>query len=131
MDSWSKVTLCPLYFKSGLAALVQLYVDAINTPGVIPNVQTAWETSVMTKCSEACQASLKLYDATMNAELSGKLPCDSDFIRVKHELALQKGVALLEKETFGISATTTEKYWKKLTVRIKKRTKQVLTFVML
>ncbi|XP_068683206.1 guanylate-binding protein 4-like [Montipora foliosa] len=99
----------------GLAALVQLYVDAINTPGVIPNVQTAWETFVMTKCSEACEASLKLYDATMNAELSGKLPCDSDFIRVKHELALQKGVALLEKETFGISATTTEKYRKKLT----------------
>ena len=130
MDSWSKVTLCPLYFKSGLAALVQLYVDAINTPGVIPNVQTAWETFVMTKCSEACQASLKIYDATMNAELSGKLPCDSDFIRVKHELALQKGVALLEKETFGISATTTEKNRKKLTVRIKKRTKQVLTYAM-
>ncbi|XP_068705737.1 guanylate-binding protein 6-like isoform X2 [Montipora foliosa] len=100
---------------TGLAALVQLYVDAINTPGVIPNVQTAWETFVMTKCSEACEESLKLYDATMNAELSGKLPCDSDFIRVKHELGLQKGVALLEKETFGISAITTEKYWKKLT----------------
>ncbi|XP_068722035.1 guanylate-binding protein 6-like [Montipora capricornis] len=99
----------------GLAALVQLYVDAINTPGVIPNVQTAWETFVMTKCSEACEESLKLYDATMNAELSGKLPCDSDFIRVKHELALQKGVALLEKETFGISAITTEKNRKKLT----------------
>ncbi|KAJ7380884.1 hypothetical protein OS493_004467 [Desmophyllum pertusum] len=34
----------------GLAALVQLYVEAINTPGVIPNVQTAWETFVVTKC---------------------------------------------------------------------------------
>ena len=78
----------------------------------------------MTKCSEACQASLKLYDAKMNAELSGKLPCDSDFIRVKHELALQKGVAFLEKETFGISAITTEKYRKKLTVRIKKEKKK-------
>ena len=35
----------------GLAALVELYVQAINTPGVIPNVQSAWDTFVTDKCS--------------------------------------------------------------------------------
>ncbi|XP_067054263.1 guanylate-binding protein 6-like isoform X3 [Acropora muricata] len=98
----------------GLAALVCLYVEAINSPGMIPNVQTAWETFVMTKCSEARQASLGLYKERMTAELSGKLPCDNDFIREKHEMALQKGLSLLDKETFGIAATTTEKYLKEI-----------------
>ncbi|XP_074617681.1 guanylate-binding protein 6-like isoform X1 [Acropora palmata] len=98
----------------GLAALVCLYVEAINSPGMIPNVQTAWETFVMTKCSEARQASFRLYKETMTAELSGKLPCDNDVIRQKHEMALQKGLALLDKETFGIAATTTEKYLKEM-----------------
>ena len=92
------------------------YVDAINTPGLNPNMQTAWETFVMTKCSEAHQASFKLYQETMTAELSGKLPCNNDVIREKHEVALQKGIALFDKETFGIAATTTEKYLKEIMV---------------
>ena len=98
-----------------------LYVEAINSPGMIPNVQTAWETFVMTKCSEVRQASFRLYKETMTAELSGKLPCDNDVIRQKHEMALQKGLALLDKETFGIAATTTEKYLKEMVVRKKNR----------
>ena len=86
---------------------------------MIPNVQTAWETFVMTKCSEVRQASFRLYKETMTAELSGKLPCDNDVIRQKHEMALQKGLALLDEETFGIAATTTEKYLKEMVVRKK------------
>ena len=86
---------------------------------MIPNVQTAWETFVMTKCSEICQASFRLYKETMTTKLSGKLPCDNDVIRQKHEMALQKGIALLDKETFGIAATTTEKYLKEIVVRKK------------
>ena len=87
---------------------------------MIPNVQTAWETFVMTKCSEVCQASFRLYKETMKAELSGKLPCDNDVIRQKHEMALQKGLAPFDKETFGIAATTTKKYRKEMRVREKK-----------
>lgn len=100
----------------GLAALVQLYVEAINTPGVIPNVQSAWDTFVVTKCSESTQAALNVYDSIMTSGLSGHLPCDSDKIRQVHEVALEKGVAQLEGETVGISAITTEKYLRELTV---------------
>ncbi|XP_067052778.1 guanylate-binding protein 6-like, partial [Acropora muricata] len=98
----------------GLAELVIHYIEAINSPGMIPNVRTAWEYFVMTKCSEACQASFHLYEETMTAELSGKLPCDNDVIRQKHEMALQKGFAIFEDETFGIAATTTEKYRRRM-----------------
>ena len=102
--------------SSGLAALIRHYVDAINTPDMIPSVQTAWENFVMSKCSEARQASLGLYKEMMEAELSGKLPCDNDVIREKHEMALQKGLALFEEETFGIAATTTRKDLEELMV---------------
>ena len=102
---------------TGLAALVQLYVESINTPGVIPNVQTAWETFIVAKCSEATQAALSVYDAAMTAGLSGQLPCDNGVIRHYHEQALEKGVAQLESEIAGISAVTTEKYLRELTVR--------------
>lgn len=106
-----------------MAALVQLYVEAINTPGVIPNVQTAWETFVVTKCSEAANAALKAYDVTMTSRLAGHLPCDNEEIRKSHEAALEQGIAQLEAETFGISAVTTEKYLRELTVRGDKQDK--------
>ena len=81
-------------------------------------MQTAWETFVVTKCTEASREALQIYDATMNAALSGQLPCDSDKIRQNHELALEKGVTRLETETFGMSAITIEKYLRELTVSI-------------
>jgi len=105
----------------GLAALVQLYVEAINTPGVIPNVQTAWETFVVTKCSEAANAALKAYEAIMTSRLAGQLPCDNEEIRNSHEAALEQGIAQLEAETIGISAVTTEKYLRELTEALDKK----------
>ena len=38
---------------TGLAALITLYVEAINTPGTLPNVLSAWETFVEAKCIDA------------------------------------------------------------------------------
>ena len=62
--------------------------------------------------------SFQLYEETITAELSGKLPCDHDVIRQKHEMALEKGFALFEDETFRIAATTTEKYRREMMVGI-------------
>ena len=91
-------------------------MDAINTPGVIPNVQSAWDTFVVTKCSKSSQAALNNYNSIMMSELSGQLPCDNDQIRRVHGVALEKGVAQLEGEISGISAITAEKYLRELTV---------------
>ena len=70
-----------------LAALVELYVQAINTPGVIPNVQSAWDTFVTDKCSEATHEAMNVYSAVMLSKLSNQLPCDSEEIRKCHETA--------------------------------------------
>jgi len=100
-------------------------VEAINSPGVIPNVQTAWETFVATKCSEAANAALNAYDKIMTSRLAGQLPCDNEEIRKSHEAGLGQGIAQLEAETMGMSTVTTEKYLRELTVRSDKRHKNI------
>ena len=97
---------------------MQLYVEAINTPGVVPSVQSAWDTFVGVKCTEASQAALTIYDSLMKSGLSGRLPCDNDVIRQNHDAAFEKGVAHLEDETSGLSAVTTEKVMRELTVSL-------------
>ena len=52
----------------GLAALVQFYVQAINSPGVIPNVQNAWEAFVEMKCSDAIKGALENYKKSNEVE---------------------------------------------------------------
>ena len=80
----------------------------------------------MTKCSEAADAALKAYDAIMTSRLAGQLPCDNEEIRNSHEAALEQGIAQLEVETMGISAVTTEKYLRELTVRSDEGDKNIL-----
>ncbi len=72
---------------------------------------------MVTKCSKAADASLKAYDVNMKSRLSGQLPCDNEEIRKSHEAAIEKGIAQLKADTFGISTITTEEYLRKLTVR--------------
>ena len=45
---------------TGPAALITLHVEAINTPGTLPNVQSAWETFVEAKCIDARNVALNI-----------------------------------------------------------------------
>ena len=100
----------------GLAALVTLYVEATNTPGVIPNVQSAWEIFVETKCSDARQMSQKAYDDCMTTLLSHTMPCNNDEIRKSHNISLEECQRKFMVETTGISTNTTEKHLGELKV---------------
>jgi len=102
----------------GLAALVTLYVDAINTPGAIPNVQCAWDTFVHTKCLDAKNVSQEKYDELMKLLLSEKLPCDNDELRNCHNTALEESEALYMTETTGISTNTVERHLRELKVTL-------------
>lgn len=98
----------------GLAALVQFYVQAINSPGVIPNVQNAWEAFVEMKCSDTIKRALETYENVMKSKLKGKLPCDNDELRKVHGTAFETSEAYFMAETAGISTSTTETYLNKL-----------------
>ena len=101
---------------AGLAALVTLYVEAISTPGVIPNVQSAWQAFVETKCFDARQVSQETYDGCMATQLSDKMPCDNDEIRENHNIVLKACQQQFMAETTGISTSTTEKHLRALQV---------------
>ena len=103
----------------GLAALVQFYVKAINSPGVIPNVQNAWEAFVEMKCFDATKGALESYENAMKSKLEGKLPCDNDELRKVHGTAFETSEAYFMAEAAGISTSTTETYLNKLKVRLK------------
>lgn len=102
---------------TGLAALVELYVQAINTPGVVPNVQNAWDAFVETKCSAAIKSALDAYEAAMTSQLKNELPCENDRLRKSHGVAFKSSEDYFMAETAGIATNTIEKYLKMLKVK--------------
>ena len=100
----------------GLAALVEQYVLAINTPGVVPNVQNAWDSFVEAKCSDTLKDALDVYEVAMTTQLKNELPCNNDQLRRSHEIALQNSENHFMADTAGISINSIEKYLKKLKV---------------
>ena len=104
-------------FIIGLAALVNYYVKAINTPEAIPNVQSAWDHFVTIKCSDAIKNALATYDALLKSQLSGELPCDSIIIHMSHDVAFQESENQFMAEIAGISTNTVEMKMRELKVR--------------
>ena len=105
--------------------MVELYVHAINTPGVIPNVQNAWDSFVETKCDAAIKDALDAYEDAMTSQLKDELPCDNDQLRRSHEMALENSESHFMADTAGISTNTIEKYLKKLKVRNKNKQNKI------
>ena len=96
--------------------MVELFTEAINTPGCIPNVQGAWDTFVNTKCSEAKQTALLTYDDLLTSQLSYALPCDSDKLCASHDAALDVSEKQFLAEIGGFSANTVERHAEELKV---------------
>ena len=101
---------------AALARLVQLYTDAINDPDTIPNVEEAWYTFVRTKCSEAKEGALKIYDSVMSVEMRGALPCDDNVILKSHEKAHNQSLDAFEADTTDLLSSTINNELKELTV---------------
>ena len=101
---------------TGLATLTELYVEAINDPNNVPNVQTAWETYVQDKCKKAKNKAMMAYDKKIKAELS-KLPCDGEKILASHESATREMMAIFNQETKGIASDRTKHNFEELMVR--------------
>lgn len=106
------------YFNksAALGTLVELYTEAINDPNSIPNVETAWETYVRRKCSEAKKMALKIYDQHMNQLMCRCLPCDNDKILKNHEVAQRKSMEAFETETAELISTNIDSEFTELLV---------------
>ena len=97
---------------------MHLYTDAINDPDVIPNVEAAWDTFVRTKCSEAKEGALKIYDSVMTVEMRGVLPCEGNVILKSHEKAHNQSLDAFEADTTDLLSSTIDNELKELTVGV-------------
>lgn len=93
--------------------MVQLYIEALNTPGAVPNVQSAWETFVEKKCFDAKQTALATYEGILT---STTLPCDDDEICVIHDAAYKKCAEHFIADVEGISEDTVKLHLTELKV---------------
>jgi hypothetical protein len=101
---------------TALAALVQLFVEALNTPGTVPNVQNAWDTFVHTKCTEVLAASLNTYKEEMTSRVKHQTPCEAEVIRSAHLESVDACFEMFRQETFTLSIKSVDKYLKELKV---------------
>ncbi|XP_031575013.1 guanylate-binding protein 4-like [Actinia tenebrosa] len=93
-----------------LAALAQLFVEALNTPGTVPNVENAWDTFVHNKCTEVLAAALAAYKQEMTSQMKDKIPCEAEAIRESHENAVDVGLVTFRRETFDLSTKHVDEY---------------------
>ena len=112
-----KIVLFYFFFIKALATMVTNYVMALNTPGMVPNVERTWDVHVTETCRKARSKSIAVYDETMASEMSGRMPCERDMIRQAQMVALDKALKVFEETTYGISTRNIEKYLRGLTVR--------------
>ena len=96
--------------------MTKLYIEAINDPNNVPNVQTAWETFVQGKRGEAKRKALVAYDNKMKEELR-ELPCSDEKMQASHESASRNMIAVFNEETYCISSERIKTDYEKLTVR--------------
>lgn len=107
-----------IFISTALAVIVRHYVEALNTPGTVPNIQSAWDVFVTTKCTEAQASTFKFYSEKMTKHFDSKLPGDDDEITHRHDIALQEAQKKFGEKVYGIKATSVEKYLRALMVSI-------------
>lgn len=82
-----------------LATLVEEYVQAVNSPGAVPVVESAWNVFTKTKCTQTLNDAKALYDGGIR-EFKEKvcLPCDDRKIRNAHQDYLLEALTFFETE---------------------------------
>ena len=100
-----------------LALMVQLYVDALNSPGGIPVIGSTWRRVLEATYTDGMENAIKLYGGVMEkaAEL---LPLESEQLLIQH----RKGVDEAMKRFKGAASLDSERelyeaYLDKLMVR--------------
>ena len=56
------ILLMVFNFSSALATLLEEYVRAVNSPGAVPVIQSAWEEFTKTKCTQTLNDAKAVYE---------------------------------------------------------------------
>ena len=81
-----------------LAALTRGYLDTINTPGAIPDLEQGWQAVIKWKLKEYSDKVVEEYRREMGDRLVDKLPLDERYLMYIHEQILSRKMASLQQE---------------------------------
>ena len=82
---------------STFAVLACGYVEAINTPGVLPNLEQGWQAVIRLQIKEYTDKLVREYEREMEESLKGILPLEERNLMRIHELTLIKKIAELQQ----------------------------------
>ena len=88
---------------STFVALACGYVEAINTPGALPNLEQGWQAVVRLQIKEYTDKLVREYEREMEESLKGILPLEERNLMRIHELTLIKKIADLQQEVHRIN----------------------------
>ena len=88
---------------STFAALACGCVEAINTPGALPNLEQGWQAVIRLQIKEYTDKLVKEYKREMEESLRGILPLEETYLMRIHEQKLKKKKAELQQEVNRIN----------------------------
>ena len=94
---------------STFRALVCGYVEAINTPGALLNLEQGWQAVVRLQIKEYTDKLVKEYKREMEESLKGILPLKERNLMRIHEQKLKRKEHKLQKEVCHISPVNSNK----------------------
>ena len=88
---------------STFAALACGYVEAINTPGALPNLEQGWQAVIRLQIKEYTDKLVKEYEREMEESLKGILPLEERNLMRIHEQKLKRKKHELQQEVCRIN----------------------------
>ena len=88
---------------SMLAALACGYVDAINTPGALPDLEQGWQAVIRLQLKEYSDKLVREYEREMEESLKGNLPMEERNLMRIHLQTLDRKRKSLQEENYRIN----------------------------
>ena len=86
-----------------LAALACGYVDAINTPGALPDLEQGWLAVIRLQLKEYSDKLVREYEREMEESLNGNLPMEERNLMRIHQWTLDRKRKSLQEENYRIN----------------------------
>lgn len=103
-------------FSTELAKMVQLYIDALNSPGGVPVVGSTWQRVLEATYETAVEEAVKSYQSLMDATIA-RAPMEESHLLEQHSQALTKSMEKFQQATsLDTESTLYESYLNKLMV---------------
>ena len=106
------------HFSTELAKMVELYIEALNSPGGVPVVGSTWQRVLEATYESAVEEAVKCYQGIMDCTMKWA-PMEESELLEEHEKAFAKSRETFRQATsLDAESTLYESYLKKLKVMI-------------